>query len=186
MLSSSENVVDATYQRITNNHILFQSKQQTQATDIQDEEIRTCVNSPNVESNSEKLWVLPRSHKIRSTFYTESTLHKLLCKPKNRVATKDKNNIVYEIDCGNGEAVYFGESKQSLKLGSDECKISVRNCSCENNKTTKQCQEADRNFSLNQKKTVDAESRFIYRKIKETINSLKNPHPFKQNFLHVS
>ena len=53
-----------------------------------------------------------RSHKIRLTFYTEMTLRKLLCKPKDRVATEDKNNIVYEIDCSNCQAVYFGESKR--------------------------------------------------------------------------
>ena len=29
---------------------------------------------------------------------TESTLRKLLCKPKDRVATEDKNNIVCETD----------------------------------------------------------------------------------------
>ena len=61
-----------------------------------------------------------RSHKIRSTFYTEKTLLKLLWKPKDQVATEDKNNTVYEIDCTNYEAVYFGESKGSLKSRSDE------------------------------------------------------------------
>ena len=44
-------------------------------------------------------------------------MYKLLCKPKDRVATEDKNNIVYEINC---EAVYFGDSKQSLKSRTDE------------------------------------------------------------------
>ena len=53
-------------------------------------------------------------------------MRKLLCKPKDRVATEDKNNIVYEIDCSNCEAVYFGESKRSLKSRSDEHKRSVR------------------------------------------------------------
>ena len=43
------------------------------------------------------------------------TLRKRLCKPKDRVATEDKNNIVFEIDCSNCQAVYFGESKRSLK-----------------------------------------------------------------------
>ena len=38
---------------------------------------------------SEKLRRILRSHKIRSTFHTEMTLHKLLCKPKDRVATED-------------------------------------------------------------------------------------------------
>ena len=47
---------------------------------------------------------------------------KLLCKPKARVATEDKSNIDYEIDCSNCQAVYFGESKRSLKSRSDELK----------------------------------------------------------------
>ena len=63
-----------------------------------------------------------RSRKIRSTFYTEIILCKLLCKPKDRVATENKNNVVYEIDCSNCQAVYFGESKRSLKLSSDKQK----------------------------------------------------------------
>ena len=46
---------------------------------------------------SEKLRRALRFHKIRSTFYTELTLRKLLCKPKDRVAAEDKNNITYEI-----------------------------------------------------------------------------------------
>ena len=53
---------------------------------------------------------------IRSTFYTENTSHKLLCKPKGWVATEYKNNIFYEVDCSNCEAVFFGASKWSLKL----------------------------------------------------------------------
>ena len=99
------------------------------------------------EDTSKKLWRILRSHKIRSTFYTENTLHKLLCKPKDRVATEDKNNIVYEIDCSNCEAVYFGESKRSLKSRSDEHKRSVRNCDCDKNEIAKHCWEADHNFN---------------------------------------
>ena len=86
------------FRRITsNNHSLPQSQQLTQATDIKEEEIRISINLPYIEGTSEKLRCILRSHKIRSTFYTEMTLCKLLCKPKNRVATEDKNNIVYEI-----------------------------------------------------------------------------------------
>ena len=73
------------------------------------------INLLYVEGTSEKRRRILRSHKIRSTFYTENTLHKLLCKPKDRVAAEGKNNIFYEIDCSNCEAVYFGESKRFLK-----------------------------------------------------------------------
>ena len=106
---------------------MSQSQQLTQARDIQEEEIRIRINLPYVEGTSEKLRRILGSHKIRLIFYTEMTLRKLLCKPKDRVATEDKNNIVFEIDCSNCQAVYFGESKRSSKLRSDEHKRSVRN-----------------------------------------------------------
>ena len=100
-----ESIISKIFRRITNNHSFPQSQQLTQATDIQEEEIRMSINLPYVEGTSEKLWCILRSHKIRSTFYTEKTLRKLLCQPKDRVATEDKNKIVYEIDCSNCQAV---------------------------------------------------------------------------------
>ena len=54
-----------------------------QTTDIQEEEIRMSINLPSVEGTSEKLRRILRSYKIRSTFYTESTLCKLFCKLKD-------------------------------------------------------------------------------------------------------
>ena len=85
-----ESIISKIFKRITNNHSLSQPQQQRQATDIQEEEIRMSTNLPYVEDTSEKLRCILRSHKIRSTFYTESTLRKLLCKPKDRVATEDR------------------------------------------------------------------------------------------------
>ena len=75
----------------------------------------------------------------------ENTLYKLLCKPKDGVATEDKNNIAYEIDYSNCEAVYFGESKRSLKLRPDEYKGSVKNYDYDMNETAKHYWEADHN-----------------------------------------
>ena len=94
---------------------LSQPQQLTQATDIQEEEIKMSLNLPYVKGISEKLQCILRSHTLKSTFYTKNTLCKLLCKSKDRVATEDKNNIIYQIDCSNCEAVYFFESKWSLK-----------------------------------------------------------------------
>ena len=102
-----------------------------------------------------------RSYKISSRFYTEKTLCKLLCKPKDWVATKDKNNIVYEIDCSNCQAVYFGESKRSLKSRSDEHKRSARNCDCDKNEIAKHCWEADHNFNRDQKKVIDRDISYM-------------------------
>ena len=52
----------------------------------------------------------------------DSTLPKLLCKPKDLVATKDQNDIVFKNDCGSCKVAYFGEIKPPLKSRSDEPK----------------------------------------------------------------
>ena len=144
-----------------------QLQQPTQAADIHEKEIRMSINLPYVEGTSEKLRRILRSHKIRSTFYTENTLRKLLCKLKDRVATEHKNNIVYEIDCSHCEAVHFVASKRSLKSRSDEHKRSVRSCDCDNNEIAKHCWEADHNLNWDQKKVIDRESSLIPRMSKK-------------------
>ena len=104
----------------------------------------------------------------------------------HQVVTEDENNIIYEVDCSNCKAVSYSESKRFLKLCSDELKRSVRNCDCEKNEIKEHYWEADHNFSWNQKKVVDRESRLIHGKIKETIHCLKNPIHINKYFLHAS
>ena len=57
-----ESIISKIFQRIMNNHGLSQSQQQTQATDIQEEEIRMSINLPYVAGTSEILWCILRSH----------------------------------------------------------------------------------------------------------------------------
>ena len=152
-----------------------------QPTDTQDKKIRMNINLLCFEGTSEKLQRILRSHKIISAFFTGSTLHKLLCKPKDGVTTEGKSNIVCEIGCSNCKTVQLGESKWSLTLRSAFAfwsipKTSARNCDCEKNEIAKHCWEADHNFSWDQKEVVDRKSMLIPTKIKGTIHSLKNPN----------
>ena len=94
---------------------------------------------------SEILRRMLRFQKIKSSFYTESTLHKLLCEPNNRVTTEEKN--VYESACKNCKVVHFSESKRSLKSHPDKYKRSATNCDCGKDEIAKHCWEADHNFS---------------------------------------
>ena len=73
-----ESITNNIFRRITNNHSLPEPQQLTQATDIQEEEIKMSINLPYVEGTNEKLRRILRSHKIRSTFYTEKIRRKLL------------------------------------------------------------------------------------------------------------
>ena len=58
-----EGIVNKIFKRITNDHRLSQPQQQTQATDIHEEEIRMSINLPHVEGTSEKLRRILRSRK---------------------------------------------------------------------------------------------------------------------------
>ena len=69
-----ESIINKIFRTVTNHHSLPQSQQLTQVTDIQEEEIRISINLLYVEGTSEKLQHILRSHKIRSTFYTEMTV----------------------------------------------------------------------------------------------------------------
>ena len=90
-----ESIINKIFRGITNNHSLPQSQQLMRITDIQEEEIRIKINLPYVHGTSKKLRRILRSHKIRSTFYTEMALYKLLCKLKDRVATEDKKQYCF-------------------------------------------------------------------------------------------
>ena len=147
-----ESIISKIFNRITDNsHSLPQLHQLTHATDIQEEEIRMSINLTYVEGISERLRRTSRSHKIRSTFCTENTLRK----PKDRVATEDKKDIVYQI---------VRSVKQSTSMNLN------------GNLIVKHRWKADHNFSRDQKKVVDRKSRLIPWKIKETIYYLKNPN----------
>ena len=83
-----ESIISKIFKIITSNYSLSQSQQQNQA-GIQEEEIRMSLNLPYIEGTCVKLRQILKS------------MRNLLCKLKHRVATEDKNNIFYEIDCNN-------------------------------------------------------------------------------------
>ena len=101
-------LVKSLRESLYNNYIFPQSQQQTQATDIHEEEIRMGINLPYVKVVSEKLQLILGTHRARFIFDTENTLRKLLCTLKDRVATEDEKKIVLEIDFSNCRVVYFG------------------------------------------------------------------------------
>ena len=85
------------------------------------------------EVTSEALGRILRSWRVRLVFDTENAFLKLFHKTKDHVASEDRKNIFYGIDCSYCEADYFGNFKQSLTLESNERK-NLKNSDCEKNK----------------------------------------------------
>ena len=72
------------------------------------------INLPYVKGTSEQVKRIFNDHNINCTFYTTTTLHKLLSHAKDPVSSEQRYNIVYKYDCKDCEAVCLGESKRTL------------------------------------------------------------------------
>ena len=82
-----ESAINKSFEIIINIHGLPRSQQQKQAINTQEEAILMSIKLPNT------LW----THKMRSTFYTVSTLFKLPSKPRFWVFIEDKNKYFLKL-----------------------------------------------------------------------------------------
>ena len=79
-------------------------------------------------------------------FFTENKFWKLLCKPKYRVTTKQKNHVADRMECINCQSACFSKSKH-MKSRSKEHMRSGKNCDLEKN-------EIDKHFWLEDHKLL--------------------------------
>ena len=128
---------------------------------------------PGVKSTSEQLKRIFDDHNINCTFYTTTTLRTLLSHAKDRVPSEQRNNIFYKYDCKDCEAVYFGESKQTIAHRTKEHTRAVRAADTRRYETAYHCWQYNHVFDWENKKMVDYGTNTT-RKIKETIHSLSN------------
>ena len=125
-----------------------------------------------MKGTSEQLKRIFNDHNINCTFYTTTTLHKLLPHAKDPVSSEQRYNIVYKYDCKDCEAVYFGESKRTIAERTKEHTRAVR-AAHTRSETADHCWKYNHDFDRENKKIMDYETNTT-RKIKETIHSLSN------------
>ena len=138
------------FKRITKNHSLFQSQQETQAT----------------EGTNEKLRSSFRSQKIRSTFYTKNTLPKLIFKLIDWVAAEVKTTTFIKLT--------IVTAKQIPVMNLNNTKDLPGFVIVKKNGIGKHRWEAAHNFGWDQNKVADWESRLTPKKTKETMHFLRN------------
>ena len=73
------------------------------------------INLPYIQGISEQLQRTLSQHNVKSTFYTTTTLRKILPSPKDPIPTEKKHSIIYKLDCKDCDVVYIGESKEHIK-----------------------------------------------------------------------
>jgi len=81
---------------------------------------------PYVKGTTERIKRVLESYNIKTAIKPLTTLRQLLSKPKDEVPLEKKTGVVYEIPCGNCEAVYIGETGRALKTRQKEHMANVR------------------------------------------------------------
>ena len=87
------------------------------------------INLPYIQGASEQLRRTFNKYNIKTTFYTPATLRSLLSKPKDPIPKEDRNNVIYQLDCKDCEAVYVGETKRTLNIRTNEHISAVKSAS---------------------------------------------------------
>ena len=116
-----------------------------------------------------------KKHNVKATFYTQTTLRSLLSKPKDPIPKEDRNNVVYQLNCKDCEAVYVGETKQTLNIRAEEHITAIKPAS-KRGHTAEHCWIHNHDFDWEHEKVLDFEKNWKTRTIKEAIYSEENEH----------
>ena len=93
---------------------------------------------------------------------------------------EDRNNVIYQLDCKNCEAVYVGESKRTLSVRTNEHISAIKSASQRSHTYTYTSAEHywkyNHDFDWNNKRVLDFEKNWKTKIIKEAIYSEENNH----------
>ena len=99
------------------------------------------------DNGSELLQRTLSLHNIKSTFYTTTTLCKILPSPKDPIPTEKKHNIIYKHDCKDCDAVYINESKRAYQTRTGEHISTVRKADTKSYETADHCWKFNHDFN---------------------------------------
>ena len=95
---------------------------------------------------------LLNKHNIKATFCTRTTLRSLLSKPKDPIPKENRNNAVYQLNGKDCEAVYVGETTQTLNIRAEEHITAIKSAS-KMSHTAEQCWKYSPDFDWTFRKT---------------------------------
>ena len=139
-----------------------------------EQEAVTTICIPYISGMSNALQRIFRTHNIKCRFRSTDTLRNILSHPKDKIATNDLNNVIYQIPCGDCDSVYIGETKRTFEQRVKEHMRAVRNGDVTKNEIADHCWTNDHKFDWENRKIIDKEKGWTARKIKETIHSTQN------------
>ena len=129
---------------------------------------------PYVEGTTERIKRVLDDYNINTCVKPLCTLRQLLSKPKDNISLEKKTGVVYEIPCGDCEAVYIGETGRSLGTRQKEHQASVRLGKTETSALSKHVLSQDHEISWAGTRIVEVENCMTRRRWKEAWCIAKN------------
>ena len=153
------------------------NRRKVRTTEVTEEESKPNkkINLPYIQGASEQLRRTFNKYNMKTTFYTPTTLRSLLSKPKDPIPKEDGNNVIYQLDCKDCEAVYVGETKRTLNIRTNE-HISAVKSAGQRSHTAEHCWKYNHDFDWNNKRVLDFEKNWKTRTFKEAIYSEETQH----------
>ena len=136
-------------------HLKQQNKNNNQPAEKEPEPVRR-INLLHIQGISEQLQRTLSQHDIKSTFYTTTTLHKILPSPKDPIPTEKTHNIIYKLDCKDCDDVYIGESKRAYQTRIGEHISAVRKADTKRYETD-HCWKFNHDFNWTENKILGHE-----------------------------
>ncbi|KAK3744040.1 hypothetical protein QZH41_002506 [Actinostola sp. cb2023] len=113
-------------------------------------------------------------HGIKTSVKPLCTLRQSLSKPKDTIPCNKKTGVVYQIPCGDCEAVYIGETGRSLGTRKKEHMASVRLAKTQASALAEHATKEGHDIAWDDTKIIATESSWVRRKWTEAWKIAKN------------
>ena len=130
---------------------------------------------PYINGLTQKIRRIIEDEEHKIAVYNSHTTNILFSKLKDKVETKDKTNVIYQIPCAECDGVYIGQTKQNLdkriKQHKNDSKI---RSNFDKTALTKHIFELNHNFDFDNVSILDVEPIKFKRNISEMVQIYKN------------
>ena len=139
-----------------------------------DDECNGYATLPYVQGVTERVKRVLGDYGIKTAVKPLCTLRQSLSKPKDTIPLNKRTGVVYQIPCGECEAVYIGETRRSLGTRTREHMANVRLAKTQSSALAEHATKEGHSISWDNAKILASEPSWIKRRWKEAWQIAKN------------
>ena len=139
------------------------------------------IATPYVSGTNERIQRILSKYNIFLGNKSSNTIKNLLVKPKDKVKTNDKCNIVYKLNCNNCNVEYIGETGRNLCTRMEEHERDVR-IGKENSQVYHHSRSTGHSFGFQEPSVLHQNSNVWYRRRLESFYTINHPNSINRAY----